>query len=166
MNYDRRFIWVGQFFGLEVGENGGVKDPNTPVCRIGSCQARVKTKHSSTSNLYSHLKQHHPNEYELVRPNKIHPTKTKASGSGTITDAFKPPTKFPLHLREHIALTKSVTYHLAKDMRPLSTVELPGFQRMVARLNPCYQLPSRSYFSRTAIPVLYCQVREDIEKSC
>ena len=49
-------------------------------------------------------------------------------------------------------------------MRPLSTVELPGFQRMVGRLNPRYQLPSRSYFSRTAIPALYSEVREDIEK--
>ena len=43
-------------------------------------------------------------------------------------------------------------------------VELPGFQTMVARFNPRYQLPSRSFFSRTAIPALYCQVREDIEK--
>ena len=43
-------------------------------------------------------------------------------------------------------------------------VELPGFQTMVARFNPRYQLPSRSFFSRTPIPALYCQVREDIEK--
>ena len=33
----------------------------------------------------------------------------------------------------------------------LSTVELPGFQRMVTKLNPrlSYQLPSRNYFSHT-----------------
>lgn len=45
---------VWQYFGLEVGENGRVKDVNSPVCRIGSCHAHVKTKHSSTTNLYSH----------------------------------------------------------------------------------------------------------------
>ena len=65
---------VWQYFGLEVGENGGVKDPNTPVCRIGSCQVHLKTKHSSISNLYSYLKPHHPNEYELVWQNKVQPT--------------------------------------------------------------------------------------------
>ena len=102
-------------FGLEARKNGGVKDPNTPVCHIESCQVRVKTKHSSTSNLYTHLKQHHPNEYELVSPNKVQPTRT-SSGSETITDAFKLATKLPPTSREHIALTKSVVYHLAKDM--------------------------------------------------
>ena len=49
-------------------------------------------------------------------------------------------------------------------MRPLSTVELPGFQKMVTKLNPRYQLPSRNYFSRTAIPGLYSEVRQDIEQ--
>ena len=147
-----------------MGDNGAVKYINTPVCRIGSCHARVKTKHSSTSNLYSHLKQNHPSEYELVRPAKVKPTKSTASGSGKITDAFKLVTKLPPTSREYIAITKRVAYHLAKYMRPLSTVELHGFQRMVGRLNPRYQLPSRSYFSRTAIPALYSEVREDIEK--
>ena len=102
--------------GLEARKNSGVKDPNTSVCCIGSCQVRVKTKHSSTSNLYTHLKQHHPNEYELVRPNKVQPTRTTTSESGIITDAFKLATKFPPTSREHIALTKSVAYHLVKDM--------------------------------------------------
>ena len=38
-----------------------------------------------------------------------------------------------------------------------------GFWRMVSKLNPRYVLPSRSYFSRTAIPGLYTEVREEIE---
>ena len=50
---------VWQYFGFEVGDNGRIKDVNGPVCHIGSCSAHVKTKHSSTTNLYSHLKQHH-----------------------------------------------------------------------------------------------------------
>ena len=65
---------------------------------------------------------------------------------------------------EHKTITKGIVYHLAKDMCPLSTVKLPGFQRMVAKLNPQYQFPSWNYFSRTAIPGLYSEVREDIEQ--
>ena len=40
------------------------------------------------------------------------------------------------------------------------SVELLGFQKMIDALNPRYDLPSRSYFSRTAIPSLYIEVRE------
>ena len=89
----------------KLGENGGVKNVvNILVCHIESCHARVKTKHSSISNLYSLLKQHHPSEYKFVRPNKV---KT-ASGSGTITDAFKLTIKFPTTSREHIRNYKKV----------------------------------------------------------
>ena len=88
-----------------------------------------------------------------------------ASDSRTITEAFKLATKLSSTSHERKAITKSVAYHLAKDMRPLSTVDLPGFQRMVTKLNPRYQLPFRNYFSRTAIPGLYSEVREDIEQT-
>lgn len=153
---------VWQYFGLEVGQTGEIRDINTPICRIGDCHARVKTKHSSTTNLYSHLKQHHPKEYEAVRPKK---DKSKlASGTKPITEAFKLATKLQPTSHEHKELTKAVTYHLAKDMRPLSTVELPGFKMLVSKLNPRYELPSRNYSSRTAIPSLYSEVREGIER--
>ena len=110
--------------------------------------------------LYSYLKQHHPSEYELVRPAKVKPTKSTASRSGRITDGFKLATKLQPTSHERIAITKSIAYHLLKDLHPVSTVEFPRFQRTVGRLNPRYQLPSRSYFSRTPIPALalYCKV--------
>ena len=43
------------------------------------------------------------------------------------------------------------------------SVEMPGFQRMVNKLNPRYVLLSRNYFSCTAIPGLYTEVQEEIE---
>ena len=63
---------VWQYFGFEVGEKGGIKDVNASVCCMGNCNARVKIKHSSTTNLYRHLKQHHPKEYELVKESNTH----------------------------------------------------------------------------------------------
>ena len=51
---------VWQYFRLET-ELDMVKDPDLLVCRV--CHVRVKTKHANTSNLYSHLKKHHPIEY-------------------------------------------------------------------------------------------------------
>lgn len=46
---------VWRYFSMETDESGAVKDLDIPVCTVGTCGARVKTNHSSTSNLYSHL---------------------------------------------------------------------------------------------------------------
>ena len=148
---------VWRYFGLET-ESGMVKDPDLPVCRV--CHVCVKTKHANTSKLYSHLKKHHPIEYQAVRPKRNDKGKGKASLSTTrectIEESFKLATKLRSDSREHKELTKAVTYYLAKDMRPAYSVELPGFRSMVSKLNPRYCLPGRNYFSRTGIPTLLC----------
>ena len=149
----------GVFFGLKT-DGHVIKDANTPVCRIGSCRMKVKTKHSSTSNLYSHLKKHHPREYEAVRPPKA--KKKSSPASKTIEEAFKQSTKLPRSSKEHKEITKAITYYMAKDMRPMYSVELLGFQKMINALNPRYDLPSRSYFSRTAVPSLYIEVQDQL----
>ena len=150
---------VWRFFGLKT-DGHVIKDANTPVCRIGSCRMKVKTKHSSTSNLYSHLKKHHPREYEAVRPPKA--KKKSSPASKTIEEAFKQSTKLPRSSKEHKEITKAITYYMAKDMRPMYSVELLGFQKMINALNPRYDLPSRSYFSRTAVPSLYIEVQDQL----
>ena len=60
--------------------------------------------------------------------------------------------------REHKKLTKSVKYFLCKDMTPAYTV---GFVKMLAKFN---NLPSRNYFSRLAIPLLYSEVKNNIQQ--
>ena len=47
-------------------------------------------------------------------------------------------------------------------MRPVSIIEKPGFQHMVSKLNPRYQLPSRKHFSDYEVPKLYYHVRDVI----
>ena len=51
--------------------------------------------------------------------------------------------------------TRSVSECLAKEMLPLNTVDRAGFRAMLHTFNPRYTLPTRSYFSRVAIPSLY-----------
>ena len=50
------------------------------------------------------------------------------------------------------------------DMLPVYTVEKKGFRNMVKTFNPHYELPSHKYFSKTAIPSLYTQVRDGVTK--
>ena len=59
-------------------------------------------------------------------------------------------------------LNRAVTYHIARDAVPLCTVDKPGFQFMVSKLNPRYQLPSRRYFTEYEIPHLYSHIRNDV----
>lgn len=66
--------------------------------------------------------------------------------------------------KRHKDITKAVTNFLAKDMMPLSTVENVGFRKMMSVIDPRYELPGRKYFSRTAIPALYGEVRDRVEE--
>ena len=47
-------------------------------------------------------------------------------------------------------------------MQPLYAVERPGFEKLVAKLDPKYTLPSRNYFSETEIPRLYNAMRDNL----
>ena len=49
-------------------------------------------------------------------------------------------------------------------MLPISTVEKAGFKAMLQRFNPRYQVPSRSYFNRVAIPAMVGEVRSVVEQ--
>ena len=68
--------------------------------------------------------------------------------------------KFAANSPKAIELNKAVTYFIAKDAQPFSTVEKPGFKRMISKLNPRYQLPSRRYFVEHEIPQLYSEIKE------
>ena len=49
-------------------------------------------------------------------------------------------------------------------MLAVYTVEKSGFVKMLAKFNPRYDLPSRNYFSRATIPLLYSEVKSDIQQ--
>ena len=65
---------VWKHFGFEADEKGKPRLPDHPTCR--ECQQEVAAKDVNTSNLYSHLKNRHPDLYLQVergqaRPNMI-----------------------------------------------------------------------------------------------
>ena len=162
-------IW--DYFGLEVGADGKPVDDGSALCR--SCRKRVIAKHGNTSNLLAHLRTNHPT---------LH-TQAKAAMEGKGKQPARkatpaPPTSSQQTLQESITvrvayerksakwkeLTDAVTYFIAKDSLPIFTVEKSGFKRLMRTFDPRYELPSRSYFSRTAIPALYESVRERVKQ--
>ena len=57
-----------------------------------------------------------------------------------------------------------ITFHIAKDMCPVSTVSNQGFKQLVNTLDKRYAMPSRYYFSRSALPALYDKCRGEVER--
>ena len=51
-------------------------------------------------------------------------------------------------------ITKPVVHFVAEEVFPVSTVEKPGFVRMVKKLDLKYEVPLRKYFSKTTLPLL------------
>ncbi|KAF3833113.1 hypothetical protein F7725_026778 [Dissostichus mawsoni] len=138
----------------------------TVICKI--CSKSVAAKGSSTSNLFQHLKIHHPLQNEecvKLRMSISGPTQTPkqpAKIQMTLASSFSKSVPYDKKSSKWIEITAAVTQYIAKDMAPVSVVEKPGFQNLVKTLDPKYNLPGRKYFAEKALPALYVEVREKV----
>ena len=159
----KALVW--KYFGFEANDDGRSRSLDTPKCRL--CHLPVGAKDANTTNLYSHLKIKHPEEFSLIQctnSKRCKPVqKETQANQPSLTETWNKQKLLSSDSREHKELTKSVACCLARDMLPLSTVDKPGFRTMLQRFNPRYQLPSRKHFTKVAIPRLVSEVRGKIE---
>lgn len=152
------------FFGIRADEHGVAipSEEHRPVCKI--CRKSVQCKSGNTTNLFTHLRDQHPKEYKEASQRNCNANKAPRSQSKqpTLETVVKRSTHYDPKCSQAKELNHAVAYFLAKDMQPLYTVEKPGFQKMIAKLNPRYKLPSRKHFSHQEIPRLYNQVKETV----
>ena len=146
-------VWM--HFGLNCDEDGTPipTEIDKPVCR--HCHKAVLAKRSNTSNLFSHIKDNHPEIYAEL-------TAQRSSNQPTIGEVVERRKKYDAGSRRAKELDHAIAYFLAKDMQPFYTVEKQGFQKMVSVFDPKYILPSRNYFSEKEIPRMYSEVRDNI----
>ena len=151
-------------FSLLATEDGRVieNEQDRPVCR--ACGKRVLAKASNTTNLFQHLREHHPMIYAELAPKKQPKRESSTSNTcqATLVSIVAKSAMYSPTSSQAKDLNRAITYHIAKDAMPLSTVEKPGFKSMVSKLNPRYQLPSRKHFSDYEIPRLYSEVRDNV----
>ena len=62
-NTTTSLVW--KYFRFVTSKDGTPSDSDTPKCRL--CHKGVSAKWSNTSNLISHLKLHHGNEYREIK---------------------------------------------------------------------------------------------------
>ncbi len=155
----KSIVW--NYFGLQVDEDGKIlpQEEDKPVCR--ACKKAVPAKGGNTTNLLTHLRDHHPELYAEATPSssratsssRCQPTLREVVTKGKAYDSKS------LRARE---LNRAVAYFIAKDMQALHTVEKPGFRYLVSTLDPKYNLPSRKYFTKQEIPRLYSEDRDEV----
>ena len=155
----KSFVW--NYFGFESDGNGRPRCINSPKCRL--CRATIAAKDSNTTNLYSHLKSKHPEEF-LLAQRASNKGSLERKGQASILDSWKKQQLLSSSSKEHKSLTNSIAYCLARDMLPLSTVDKPGFRAMIHQFNPRYQLPTRKHFTKVAVPALVTEVKSKIEQ--
>ena len=147
-------MWA--FFGLKKDDNESV------ICRL--CRAIILVRKGNTTNLFTHLKVHHAKEYASIekskKKNKSAEDSGSLGGSGqqiTLGQAIERSKAYTRGSQRWKEITESVTHFMAKEMIPFNTVKKPGMMR---KLDPRYEVPSRKYFSKTALPSLQRVLKE------
>ncbi len=157
-------IW--EWFGYLKSDEAQIKT----ICKI--CRRFVKTKTGNTTNLFHHLKKYHPNDHteSMKMRTDATPSTSRASIGAvpkqkSIVSSFVAITPYEKCSKRSKDITRAVSFFLAKDMIPLSTVERDGFRKLVKVLDSRYELPGRKYFSKTALPQLYEDCRGKLENN-
>jgi len=132
------------------------------------------TKSYNTSNLVSHLKSNHPDEYTKFSKLKTKKEserdtarreKTKASGIGglrQLTLHGEKVKQWDINDSRAALVHKKLGEMIALDCQPLTIVEDIRFNCFVKALEPRYAIPSRKYFSDKVIPKIHDGVKAEL----
>ena len=158
----KSIVW--DYFGFECGRDGKVIDDGRATCRI--CRRRAMAKQGNTSNLLSHLRNYHSKLYLEVKAAMAKgskPPPPTGMAQPTLAETVENSQKYERKGKKWKDLTEAVTYSICKDSLPIYSVEKPGFKRLLQTFDSRYEIPSRSYFSKTAIPNLYASTRAHVK---
>lgn len=146
-------VWT--HFGFRNVEGTRKLDKDYAICK--NCFAKVKYS-GNTTNMLTHLQRHHP---KLLSEKAA--DATNGSSQAAVNTMFK--AKLPFSSPRAASITTSIAGFICKDLRPYSVVENEGFRKMLDTLEPRYEIPSRKYFTETAIPALYDETRVKVENA-
>ena len=104
---------------------------------------------------------------ELFHATEWKDIKEQGSSQQKITDTLKsdiPIKKYPLKSARRRILNRKLVRHIAKDLRPLHTVNLVGFKDFCYEMDPQYVLPTRKTLTTTLIPKIHQEVMAEVQK--
>ena len=112
------------YFSLPATQDGKVIEnaQDRPVCKV--CGKRVLAKASNTTNLFQHLREHHPTAYAELGPKKVVNREYSSSSSSqpTLGSIITSSTLYSSNSPQAKDLNRAVAYHLPR--MPCHSVQL------------------------------------------
>ena len=107
------------------------------ICKL--CEGVTLAYAGGTSNLFNHLEAKHPVAHTKSVPREC--STQKQTTLGTFATACPP--------ARANRITTLIAEFVARDLRPISTVDGKGFQQLLRFVEPGYKVPSRPYLTAT-----------------
>lgn len=131
---------VWNYFSVKADEKGIPisSELDELVCNL--CSKGILAKRSNTTNLFSHLKEHHPDIYVEISPSTS--SARPKSKQPSITECLSRNKPYDASSKRAKDITYAIMVYLTKDMQPFYTVEREAFRQLLQVLDPKYQLPT------------------------
>lgn len=126
------------------------------TCKVEVMRGRSRVKSFNTTNLISHLKNHHPEVHSHCQKadaanvsqqakaiTAVAVAVTATAGGSPIKQVLDQTKKFAKDSAKARSITNKVMEMIALDNQPFSIVEDQGFWRLIEHIEPCYSLPSQ-----------------------
>lgn len=146
---------VWRYFKLD---SEGSATATCNVCKLGISRGGKDRAAFNTTNMIRHLKNKHPAQYSEFAV----ATQTKTLSQSTLKETLKNKEKLPADSEKAKKITAKIAEFIALDDQPLSVVANVGFSRLLEHLEPRYELPSRHYFTDTALPAIHNKLRDQL----
>ena len=149
--------------------------PDEAICEL--CNEWIK-RSNNTTNLLTHLKQHHSIQYDEIiseirneeaQENHSSPTventtssaKTKQQSLPEIISKKEP---YKKNSPKYQTCQNALVSFMCNDLQPISVVDSPAFCQLLHTLDPRFQPYSRTQFNRVVIPMKYDEVKQQVKE--
>ena len=137
-NTNRSKVW--EFFSTTNDDNVVCK-----LCKVVASQGSTKGNNKNTSNLWSHLKNKHEEEYKKTAGQKISKKRTHDEMTQkTVTELFEKVNRWKSDDVRSKNIDKLIVEMIATDNLPFTVVQNVGFQRLISKLEPRYKIKSEN----------------------
>ncbi len=134
-------------------------------CKLKVSRGGATTKSFNTTNLISHLKSRHPEEFKKYEEKKRvelegkQPVPAPTTKQITLFESQDRVNKWDVNDPRAKVIHRKIAEMVALDNQPFSIVEDSGFKALLQALEPRYSLPSRRYITETVIPTITEEIR-------
>jgi hypothetical protein len=165
MSQSKSLVW--KYF------TASTSDSSLTLCNL--CNAKVSrggttSKRQTTTGMLNHLKNKHQTEYESETKKKCQQQKRAASPSNlagsskskprqmTLIETIQKTQVWDISSPKAKAIHAKIAEMIAVDIQPISIVENQGFKRLMGKVCPNYNIPSRKYFAEVILPDIYTKL--------